>query len=374
MKTVFKLKKIQTLQHLANIGKHCYEISELERSEFDRVKCQIFKRPIWTLIGNSNKLYRDVKNLKDRFNLEKRKNSAVGVEIVLSMSPDFFDSNFEDAILRDRVKDFTNRSIKFITDKFGRDRIAHAVLHLHETTPHIHILLVPWEEQNKRGRYASAPYRLIKTKSITPQFLSNIQNDYWNLFSDYGLNPLQKKRTGKITSLKDHYINSIERAKNLENSLSEKEQLISEQKSEISKLTRIVKSLIASIKKLIPFSKFDTEKYMENRKNKNSEFFSDQTELNIYSLNSEINNLEIEKQNTIKIDDDINHENNNEQMKDNEKQKNDHSEIELPRDANINYGNRKIRTQDESNEFELPIYSVDRPEKIKLKSNKPKIN
>lgn len=61
-------------------------------------------------------------------------------------------------------------------------------------------------------------------------------------------------------------------------------------------------------------------------------------------------------------------------MKDNEKQKNDHSEIELPRDANINYGNRKIRTQDESNEFELPIYSVDRPEKIKLKSNKPKIN
>ncbi len=361
MKTVFKLKKIQTLQHLANIGKHCYEISELERDKFEKLKSSVFKKPIWTLIGNSNKLYSDVKNLKNKFNLEKRKNSAVGVEIVLSMSPEFFNCDFDEVIIRERVKDFTNRSIQFVTAKFGRDRIAHAVLHLHETTPHIHILLVPWEEQNKRGRYASAPYRLIKTKYITPHFLSKIQNEYWNLFSDYSLQPLAKKRTGKITSLKDHYINSIEKAQSLEISLSEKEQLISNQKTEISKLNKFINTLISLVRKLMPFSKIEIEEIEENKKQINSDFLSVKRENEIKPSNSIIDKIEIETQDKKP--------NNN-----TEKQNTENLDMELPLNARVIYGNKKSYTQEENINFELPIKKVDNPEQIRKKSNKPKFN
>lgn len=250
MKTVFKLKKIQTLQHLANIGKHCYEISEKEKTKFLNERAAIFKKPIWTLIGNNSKLYSDVKKMKEDLKLEKRKNSAVGVEIVLSMSPDFFDLNGDKDLAVERVKDFTNRSMKFIKDKFGKNRIAHAVLHLHETTPHIHILLIPWEEQTKRGRYDSSPYRLIKTKSITPKFLSNTQNEYWNVFKDYNLKPLNKKRPENITTLKDHYLNSIEEVQEKEKIISEKEALISEIRAEVNHLRLFINLILNSLKSL----------------------------------------------------------------------------------------------------------------------------
>ncbi len=229
MKTVFKLNKIQTLQELANLGRHCYELSENEKVQFENSRKSVFKKPFLTLVGNTGSVYQDIKDLKNNLKLEARRDSVIAVEVILSLSPEFFavDAlyNFSPA----RVKEFANKSMVFANELFGSDRIAHAVLHLHETTPHLHIFVVPWEETTKRGRYDTAPYRLIKTKSITPDYLRKAQSKYWSIFSNHALTPLQQKRNEPVNTLKDHYYNAI-------NAFKEQQILITEQNQQINRL------------------------------------------------------------------------------------------------------------------------------------------
>lgn len=231
MKTVFQLKKIQTLQELANLSRHCYELSDYEKTQFVNSRKEIFKKPFHTLVGNPRNVYQDIKDLKNRLKLESRRDSAVAIEVILSLSPEFFAINAPHSFSPTRVKEFVNKSVFFANELFGKDRIAHATLHLHETTPHIHIFVVPWEETTKRGRYDSAPYKLIKTKSITPEFLRKAQNKYWSAFSNHTLTPLQQNRSEPVTALKDHYHDAI-------NAFKEQQIVVAEKNQQISQLTR----------------------------------------------------------------------------------------------------------------------------------------
>ena len=229
MKTVFKLNKIQTLQELANLGRHCYELSEYEKAQFENSRKSVFKKPFLTLVGNAGSVYQDIKDLKNNLNLEARRDSVIAVEVILSLSPEFFaidaPYNFSPA----RIKEFANKSMVFANELFGSDRIAHAVLHLHETTPHLHIFVVPWEETTKRGRYDTAPYRLIKTKSITPDYLRKAQSKYWSIFSNHALTPLQQNRSEPVNTLKDHYYDAI-------NAFKEQQIVMAEQNQQINRL------------------------------------------------------------------------------------------------------------------------------------------
>ena len=154
----------------------------------------------------------------------------VAIEVVLSLSPEFFAVDAPHDFSPSRVKEFANKAMVFAKELFGTDRIAHAVLHLHETTPHIHIFVVPWEETTKRGRYDSAPYRLIKTKSITPYYLSKAQSKYWSMFSNHALTPLQQNRSEPVSELKDHYYDAI-------NAFKDQQIVMAEQNQQINQLT-----------------------------------------------------------------------------------------------------------------------------------------
>jgi hypothetical protein len=198
MKTVFRLSKIQSLQELGNKCHHIYKLTSVEREEFKKNRSHLLK-PIFTLKGNFANAYSDIKELKSKNNLEFRKDSAKAMELVFSMSPDFF-NNFD----RERIKTFTNRTLQYLRENFKEEEIAHIALHLHEETPHIHAFVVPWELQNKRGRYDSAEYKLIKTKKYTPIFLSQLQSKYWSKFEDFGLEKLDQSAKNH-TELKEYY-------------------------------------------------------------------------------------------------------------------------------------------------------------------------
>ncbi len=230
MKTVFKLNKIQTLQELANLGRHCYELSEYEKVQFEKSRKSVFKKPFLTLVGNAGSVYQDIKDLKNNLKLEARRDSVIAVEVILSLSPEFFAIDAPYDFSPARIKEFAKKSMEFATELFGSDRIAHAVLHLHEKTPHLHIFVVPWEETSKRGRYDCAPYRLIKTKSITPDYLRKAQSKYWSIFSNHTLTPLQQNRSEPVNTLKDHYYDAI-------NAFKEQQIVLAEQNQQINRLT-----------------------------------------------------------------------------------------------------------------------------------------
>jgi hypothetical protein len=202
--TVFRMTKLQSLQELNNKGKHCYDYSHKEIFNFKQ-KGE-FKNPFHTLIGKSQNVYRDVKNLKSKYDIHERKNSCKAIEAVFSLSPEFFEEN-----KKGKIEDFTKRTKEFLNEKF-KNQVAHAVLHLHETTPHIHVFIVPFEVSTKKGRYDCEPYNALTAKKYTPDYLSKLQNEYNKHFEELGFKKVKPKMNKGIDrkELKDFYLEQAE--------------------------------------------------------------------------------------------------------------------------------------------------------------------
>lgn len=214
-KTIFRIQKIQSLQELSNKTFHCYDFTNSEIKNFDKDLKKTFNKPIWTLLGKFGDAYQDIKRLKSKYNVEERKNSCKSMECIFSLTKEHFIDINAGEISKEKVKQFTNRTLKFVKEEFGENQIAHAVLHLHETTPHIHVFIVPWEVTNKRGRYECEPYNLLKTKKYSPDYLSKLQDKYFQKFKDLGFKPVVKKRDSGISNkqLKEYYQENIENQK-----------------------------------------------------------------------------------------------------------------------------------------------------------------
>jgi len=95
------------------------------------------------IIGNKN-IYGNVKEyVKD---VKIHKNNVLARELLMTASPDFFKGMMEGELER-----WKNDNLKFLDKTFG-DTCRYACLHLDESTPHIHALIVP-RIKNKKGEY-----------------------------------------------------------------------------------------------------------------------------------------------------------------------------------------------------------------------------
>jgi len=77
-----------------------------------------------------------------------RKNAVIGVETLLTASPEFFDElapNWRDGELG-RIEDWYEANIEFMREYWGEDNIIQTALHIDEATPHIHVITVPERE------------------------------------------------------------------------------------------------------------------------------------------------------------------------------------------------------------------------------------
>ena len=273
MKTIFRLEKIQKDNEVVARSKHCYQITQEEKKRFIKYRSEVFTKPIYTLIGNKNLAYRDIKNLKERRikDLEKdlRKNHCRGFEMVFSLSPEFFEKE-NDCFNKSKVKEFTNRTMKFLKSEFGEENIAHCVLHLHEETPHIHCFYIPFEETNKRGNKTVESYTTIKTQKYNRQYISDLQQKYFNAFEDLDFKPVQKKIVkGKDrTELKDFYIKQREDKKEVDNkiqSLEIKNNILVKELNEAKTELERTKQELSKLQKVIELVKnfFNVDKMKE---------------------------------------------------------------------------------------------------------------
>lgn len=76
----------------------------------------------------------------------------------------------KDEYTEEELTNWTNDTINWMKENFGEDNIKHAVLHLDESSPHLHILVIP---MNKEGRLNAH------------SFLDNAKNSYSNKISSY---------------------------------------------------------------------------------------------------------------------------------------------------------------------------------------------
>ena len=130
---------------------------------------------------------RQIKELIKKYGCKVRKDSVKLVETLITASPEFMNK------LSEREKrEYFERATEFIKQEVGEDRIISSVVHMDESTPHMHLVFCPI---NKDGK--------LSAKSIlgNQKSLSEWQTRYYE-FMHERWNELERGQSAQITKRK----------------------------------------------------------------------------------------------------------------------------------------------------------------------------
>ena len=132
-----------------------------------------------------------------------RKNGVVAVEYLMTASPDFFKDADEQ-----KQKEFFNRSMEYLGEKYGKENIVSATIHRDETTPHLSAFVVPI---TKDGRLCANDF--LNGRKL----LSEEQTKYAEKMADLGLERGVEKSKARHTTIKEYYqeINANKEVQNI---------------------------------------------------------------------------------------------------------------------------------------------------------------
>lgn len=127
-----------------------------------------------------------VREMIDSHGIKPRSNAVIAEEVLLSVGPSFFrpdDPELSGTWRKDRLSFFRKNALRFLHENFG-DRVAAAVLHLDESTPHIQAVIVPIHER-KDGTWG-----LNNKVTFNPITMKKMRRDYQQpLIDKYNVEP-----------------------------------------------------------------------------------------------------------------------------------------------------------------------------------------
>ena len=89
---------------------------------------------------NAKKSFSEI--FKDKVGKQKiRSNAVKAIEVVMTFSPG--------AVSQENLKPWMQASMRWLCDLFGKDNVIDSKLHLDETTPHIHSMIIPIDDKGK---------------------------------------------------------------------------------------------------------------------------------------------------------------------------------------------------------------------------------
>ena len=120
-----------------------------------------------------------------------RKNAVHAVEYLFSASPEFFVNKSRDEIL-EYFRECTN----YVRDKFGTKNVVSVRQHFDETSPHVHVIVIPMHQ----GKL-NAKHYIGGSRAVARQF----QEDIGKIGEKYGLKRGNQGSTAKHTTIKEFY-------------------------------------------------------------------------------------------------------------------------------------------------------------------------
>lgn len=135
---------------------------DMSRSEdnYDLIPCDNYKRSIKEKLSNLVKSSRAV-----------RKDAVVVCNFIVTS-----DNETMDALGADRQREFFQDSVKWFSDRYGADRVLNATVHMDETTPHLHIGVMPITQDGRLS--AKAIFTKTEMKAIQTEFARDVGEKY----------------------------------------------------------------------------------------------------------------------------------------------------------------------------------------------------
>jgi hypothetical protein len=137
---VLRIEKLKTPGNIGGLNKHLTRTMEVPNADPELIDYN--SRPIGTEDLNS-----DIQNRLDACGIHPRKNAVLAVEHLMTSGKEAFNYHkAEDGSLRGNVqlwKSFEENSMRWLTDRYGKENLVNFTVHKDEQTPHIHAVVVP---------------------------------------------------------------------------------------------------------------------------------------------------------------------------------------------------------------------------------------
>lgn len=135
---------------------------DMSRSEdnYDLIPCDNYKRSIKEKLSNLVESSRAI-----------RKDAVVVCNFIVTS-----DNETMEALGADRQREFFKDSVKWFSDRYGADRVLNATVHMDETTPHLHIGVMPITQDGRLS--AKAIFTKIEMKAIQTEFTRDVGEKY----------------------------------------------------------------------------------------------------------------------------------------------------------------------------------------------------
>lgn len=135
---------------------------DMSRSEdnYDLIPCDNYKRSIKEKLSNLVESSRAV-----------RKDAVVVCNFIVTS-----DNETMDALGADRQREFFQDSVKWFSDRYGAGRVLNATVHMDETTPHLHIGVMPITQDGRLS--AKAIFTKTEMKAIQTEFARDVGEKY----------------------------------------------------------------------------------------------------------------------------------------------------------------------------------------------------
>lgn len=135
---------------------------DMSRSEdnYDLISCDNYKRSIKEKMSNLVESSRAV-----------RKDAVVVCNFIVTS-----DNETMNTLGADRQREFFQDSVKWFSDRYGADRVLNATVHMDETTPHLHIGVMPITQDGRLS--AKAIFTKTEMKAIQTEFARDVGEKY----------------------------------------------------------------------------------------------------------------------------------------------------------------------------------------------------
>uniref|UniRef100_UPI00352B1D40 MobV family relaxase n=1 Tax=Aerococcus urinaeequi TaxID=51665 RepID=UPI00352B1D40 len=158
----------------------------------------------YDLVGNSDTYHKNIMGYINKNKATKRairKDAVVVNEWLVTSSAAFFEG-MED----DEIKRYFEVSKDFFADKFGEENIRYAQVHMDEKTPHMHMGIVPFDEDMK----------LASKRVVTKQTLISVQDELPKYLQEHGFDVQRGEKDSQRSHLSvSEYKDAKEKAKEL---------------------------------------------------------------------------------------------------------------------------------------------------------------
>lgn len=214
---IAEFQKVKSMGQIAAMASHNLRIklSQKDKARIDKARTplnQVLENPLGIDLKSVKGMGASFEKYWRESDIEIKKDNVLLIDLVLTSSPEFWGewhkNNQLTAEGKKKLDDWVKVQMDFIKKHFGPQAVKFAVLHLDETTPHIHLMLSPEETKVMKFRNQYGTKEITKTtlnaRRWGPSFWEKFVTAHAKANEKLGLKRGKEKSMARKITLKEY--------------------------------------------------------------------------------------------------------------------------------------------------------------------------